>query len=146
MTTSALVALACNVELMAIKLNRRAWQHARYLIANRKAVLDQREAWSRHRPSSRQQDAYIEAHGIRSYGTWFLGIDDQAAEGTKMRHKFPYGDLKKVHRCAVLSTERRAAQYKYVDVEEAAAQLHSMLEVTHDRSSKPGHSTASAAG
>jgi hypothetical protein len=42
-----------------------------------------------------------------------------------------------VHRCAVLATERRAAQYKYIDVEVAAAQLHTMLEVTHDRIGKP---------
>jgi hypothetical protein len=113
---------------VAIKLNRRAWQHARYLIASRKVVLDERDAWRRHRPSSRDQDAYIHAHGIRSYGTWFLAIDDEAAEGTKARHKFPYGDFKNVHRCAVIAAELRAAQYKYFAVEAAAANLHGMLE------------------
>jgi hypothetical protein len=113
---------------VAIKLNQRAWQHARHLIAGRKVVLDERVAWRRDRPSTRERNAYIEAHGIRSYGTWFLAIDDEAAEGTKARHKFPYGDFKNVHRCAVLSTELRAAQYKYVAVEVAAANLHGMLE------------------
>jgi len=113
---------------VAIKLNRRAWQHARYLIANRKAVLDERAAWRQHRPSPGDQDAYIQAHGIRSYGTWFLAIDDEAAEGTKARHKFPYGDFKSVHRCAVLAAEARAGQYKYVEVEAAAANLHGMLD------------------
>jgi hypothetical protein len=122
---------------MAIKVNRRGLQHARHLIAGRRVVLDERDAWRRHRPSSRQQNTYIEAYGIRSYGTWFLAIDDEAAEGTKARHRFPYGDFTNVHRCAVLATERRAAQYKYIDVEVAAAQLHTMLEVTHDRIGKP---------
>lgn len=113
---------------MAIKLNQRAWQHARHLIAGRKVLLDERNAWRRHRPSPREQNGYITARGIQSYGTWFLAIDDEAAEGTKARHKFPYGDFKNVHRCAVLTTELRTAQYKYVAVEVAAANLHAMLD------------------
>lgn len=38
-----------------------------------------------------------------------------------------YG-FKKVHRCAVLAAESRAGQYKYSDIENAAAHLHGMLE------------------
>lgn len=33
-----------------------------------------------------------------------------------------------VHRCAVISAESRAAQYKHDDIEKAAAHLHGMLE------------------
>ena len=46
----------------------------------------------------------------------------------KGRYSFPYGDFENVHRCAVLSAESRAAQYKHDDVEAAAAHLHGMLE------------------
>jgi hypothetical protein len=113
---------------MAIKLNGRAFQHAKTLVARRRAVLDEQDVWREHRPNSRQRDAFISAHGIRSYGTWFLGIDTDAAEGTKARHKLPYGDFKNVHRCAVLSAEARAAQYKYAPVAVAAAHLHGMLD------------------
>lgn len=113
---------------MAIRVNRRAVQHARYLIDRRRVVLDERDAWPAHRPTARKRDAYIEANGIRAYGTWFLAIDDQAPEGTKARHKFPYGDFQSVHRCAVLSAEVRASQYRYADVEAAAAHLHRMLD------------------
>jgi hypothetical protein len=113
---------------MAIKVNRRAVQHARSLIERHRVVLDDRDAWRKHRPTARQRDIYIEANGIRAYGTWFLAIDDQAAEGTKARHRFPYGDFHSVHRCAVLSAQVRASQYKYRDVEAAAAQLHRMLD------------------
>jgi hypothetical protein len=113
---------------MAIKLNQRAFQHARTLVDRGRAVLDDRDAWGEHRPTSRQRDAFIAAHGIRSYGTWFLGIDTEAAEGTKARHKLPYGDFKNVHRCAVLSAEARAAQSKYAPVATAAARLHGMLD------------------
>jgi hypothetical protein len=113
---------------MAITVNRRAVQHARSLIERRRVVLDERDAWRAHRPTARQRDAYIRANGIRAYGTWFLAIDDQGAEGTKARHKFLYGDFQSVHRCAVLSAELRAGQYRYSDVEAAAADLHRMLD------------------
>jgi hypothetical protein len=113
---------------MAIKLNRRAFQYAKTLVDRGRAVLDERDAWREHRPTSRQRDAFIAAHGIGSYGTWFLAIDTEAAEGTKARHKLPYGDLKNVHRCAVLSAEARAAQDRYAPVAPAAAHLHGMLD------------------
>src|SRR5260370_16308657 len=98
---------------MTIKVNWRAVQHARSLIERRRVVLDDRDAWRAHRPTARQRDAYIRANGIRAYGTWFLAIDDQAPEGTKARHKFPYGDFQSVHRCAVLSPEHQPAQYTH---------------------------------
>jgi hypothetical protein len=56
------------------------------------------------------------------------GIDDEKDKNTKARYKFPYGDFKKVLRCGVLTAESRAAQYKYQDIESAAAHLHGMLE------------------
>jgi hypothetical protein len=39
-----------------------------------------------------------------------------------------YGDFDRVHRCAVLSAESRAAQNDYADIETACAHLHGMLE------------------
>jgi hypothetical protein len=59
---------------------------------------------------------------------WHLGRDDAAAESTKRHYKFAIGDFKRVHRCAVLAAESRAGQYKYLDIELAAAHLHGMLE------------------
>jgi hypothetical protein len=35
---------------------------------------------------------------------------------------------KNIHRCGVLAAESRAGQYRYLDVEAAAAHLHGMLE------------------
>ena len=49
-------------------------------------------------------------------------------EDTKGRYKFPFGDFKRVHRCAVLSAESRAGQYKHHDIELAAAHLHEMID------------------
>ena len=113
---------------MAVKLNQRAYDHAKELIEAGKFVLDQRDAWSEHQPSAEDENRYLRAHGIFEYGRWYLGIDDEEDENTKSRYEFPYGDFEKVHRCGVLSAESRAGQYKHLDIERAAAHLHGMLD------------------
>jgi len=114
--------------VMAVKLNKTAFDHAKELIDKGKVVLDDRDAWSEHRPSARKENEFIRLHGLREYGKWYLGIDDEAGEGTKGRYKFPYGDFGNIHRCGVLTVESRAGQYKYYDIESAAAHLHGMIE------------------
>jgi hypothetical protein len=113
---------------MTARINESGYRHARRLIENGHYVLDGREAWSEHQPSARHENEFIELHGIGEYRRWHLGIDDDEPEDRKARYKFPYGDFAKVHRCGVLSAESRAAQYKYVDIETAAAHLHGMLD------------------
>ena len=113
---------------MAVKLNRKAFDHARGLIKDGHYVIDDRDAWSEHQPSAQQENAYIEAHGFGEYGRWHLGIADDQNEDTKGRYRFPYGDFEKVHRCGVMAAESRAGQRKYLDIELAVAHLHGMLE------------------
>jgi hypothetical protein len=113
---------------MSVKLNRRAYDFAKKLVADRRAVLDDRDAWSEHQPSTEAENRYLDEHGPDGYGRWHLGIDDAHGPRTKSRYKFPYGDFDKVHRCAVLSAEVRAAQNDYEDIQLAAAHLHGMLD------------------
>jgi hypothetical protein len=113
---------------MPVKLNRTAFNHAKQLINQHKVVIDERDAWSEHQPSTRQENEFIRLHGFQQYSNWHLGIDDAQDEETKRRYRFPYGDFKKVHRCGVLSAESRAGQYKHLDVEKAAAHLHGMID------------------
>jgi hypothetical protein len=113
---------------MAVKLNRRGYQHARELVAAGKIVRDERDAWSEHQPSTQKENEFIRTHGFREYGKWYLGIDDGQEENTKRRYKFPYSDFHKVHRCGVITAESRAGQYKYYDIEKAAAHLHEMID------------------
>jgi hypothetical protein len=113
---------------MTVQLNKRAYDHARHLIGSRKYVLDDRDAWSEHRPTAAQENEYIQQHGFREYGRWYLGVDDAEPEDTKSHYRFPYGDFENVHRCGVLSAESRAEQYKHHDIGTAAAHLHGMLE------------------
>ncbi len=113
---------------MAVKLNSRAFDHAKTLIKEGKFVADDRDAWSEHQPSSEEENRYIKDHGFDEYARWHLGFDDEATEGTKGRNKFPYGDFKKVHRCGLLAAESRAGQRSYYDIELAIAHLHGMLD------------------
>jgi len=113
---------------MDVKLNDRAYAHARRLIANGGFVLDERDDWSEHRPTAEIENKFIQEHEMAAYQRWYLGIDDEQDEDTKGRYKFPYGDFTKVHRCGVLAAESRAGQYKYEDIEVAVAHLHGMLD------------------
>jgi hypothetical protein len=59
-----------------------------------------------------------------------LGVDTDEKEETKGRYKFPYGNFVKVHGCGVIAAETRAGQYKYNDIEQAAARLHETIDAT----------------
>jgi hypothetical protein len=113
---------------MSVKLNKRAFDHARELVEEGKYVADERDAWSEHRPSAERENEFIRLHGFGEYGRWYLGIDDEKPEDTKGRYEFPYGDFEMVHRCGVLAAESRAGQYKHHDIENAAAHLHGMID------------------
>ena len=119
---------------MAVKLNKSAFDHAEKLINEGHVALDERDAWSEHQPSAEQENEFIRLHGFDEYAKWYLGIDDEEGEQTKERYKFPYGDFENVHRCGVISAESRAGQYKYRDIENAAAHLHGMLDKIMTRS------------
>jgi hypothetical protein len=113
---------------MAVTLNRRAYEFGQTLVDEGRVVYDDRDAWSEHQPSAEQENNFIRADGFAEYGKWHLGVDDSFADDTKGHYRFPYGDFRDVHRCAVLSVESRAAQYKHHDIERVAAHLHEMIE------------------
>lgn len=113
---------------MAVRLNTGAFEHAQKLITEGLVVIDERDAWSEHQPSAEQENEFIRLHGWEAYGRWYLGIDDAEERQTKGHYKFPYGDFERVHRCGVLAAESRAGQYRYFDIENAAAHLHGMID------------------
>ncbi len=113
---------------MAVVLNRRGYEHANKLVADGRVEIDERDDWSEHQPSADEENRFIEEHGIDEFARWHLGQDDEKAEDTKGRWKFPYGEFNKVHRCGVLSAESRAAQNGYQDIEVAAAHVHGALD------------------
>ncbi|MEZ2389554.1 hypothetical protein AB6813_08375 [bacterium RCC_150] len=108
---------------MTIKLNKQAFEQAKRLIRDSKIVTDSRDDWSEHAPSTQDENSFLEKNGSTEYSHWFLGEDDEHPEGQKGRYKFPYGDFKKIHRCAVISGESRASQYDHEDIRDALGEL-----------------------
>jgi hypothetical protein len=113
---------------MAAKLNKPALEHARSLVRAGKVVKDERDDWSEHAPSAEDENRYIDKNGWTEYSHWHLGIDSDESEETKGRFEFPFGDFTKVHRCAVISLESRAAQYDHDDIAKAAKELLALID------------------
>jgi hypothetical protein len=111
-----------------MKLNKPAYKFAQELAKNRMFVADEKDAWSEHQPSVREENDFIKNFGLNEYSKWHLGIDESMGPEMKGRYKFPYGDFEKMHRCGVLAAENRAGQYHYHDIESAAAHLHGMID------------------
>ncbi len=74
---------------MAVKLNERAYDFAKNLVRDGKYVIDGRDDWSEHQPSTKQQNEFIKQHGIDEYARWYLGIDTELDADRKGRYKFP---------------------------------------------------------
>ena len=108
-----------------MKLNQRAVTYARQLIKSGKYVVD--SDWSEAQPFPNQENNYLDEHDWSEYGEWHLGIDTDENEDTKGRYKFPYGDLKKVHREGLIAAKQRAAQNHYDRIEKAADALLNMI-------------------
>jgi hypothetical protein len=114
---------------MAVKLHEAGYLKARKLIEDRQVQLDDMDAWSEHQPSAAKENRFIQQVGFEEFGRWFLAVDDEYADDTKAYYRFPFGDFARVHRCALLSAESRAARHRYRDIENACTHLHGMLEV-----------------
>jgi hypothetical protein len=121
---------------MTVELNEKALTHARGLLRRNDITHDERDDWSEHAPSTDQENAFIDKEGMAEYAKWHLGEDTDKTEGTKGRYLFPYGDFKKLHRCAVISGESRAGQYDHNDIREALGDLLESIDKKADRESK----------
>lgn len=56
-------------------------------------------------------------------------------EYTKGRYHFPYGDFRKLHRCAVISGESRAGQYRHNPIEKS---LKGLLDAIDRKAARDG--------
>ena len=113
---------------MTVKLNEDALRHAKSLIKAGKVVRDERDDWSEHAKSADAENRWLNEHGWTEFAEWHLGIDRSESEETKGRFSFPMGDYSKVHRCAIISLESRAAQHDHDDIAKAAKQLLELID------------------
>jgi hypothetical protein len=107
-------------------LNEAAVAKARRLIDARQYVLN--SDWGESQPRAEAQNAFLANHSFDEYAEWHLGLTEGAADGTKARYAFVYGDLRRVHRTGLIACVYRASEWRHKDVELAAHDLLQYLD------------------
>jgi hypothetical protein len=121
----------------ATKLSQIAFESCKELVRRGRVIIDKKGAWGQHQPSREEENEFIRLHGFEEYAKWHLGIDEGRPEATKARYKFPCGDFKNVHRCALLAAKSRAAQFNHDEIEQAASDLLQMMEMQQGSGATP---------
>jgi hypothetical protein len=116
------------VGMASYALNDAAVAHARRLIDARQYVLD--SDWGEVQPRADDQNKFLETHSWDDYALWHLGLTEGAADGTKARYAFVYGDLRRVHRTGLIACVYRASEWRHKVVELAAHDLLQHLDNT----------------
>ena len=107
--------------MASYSVNDDAVANCRRLIDARQYVLD--SDWGEVQPNAETQNAYLESHSWDDYARWHLGLTVGASDETKARHAFVYGDLRRVHRSALIACVYRASEWRHKSVELAAHDL-----------------------
>ena len=102
-------------------VNDAAVAHVRELIDKKQYVLE--SDWGQAQPDAEAQNDYLERHSWAEYAAWHLGLTEGANEETKARYAFVAGDLRRVHRSALIACVYRASQWRHKQVELAAHDL-----------------------
>ena len=114
--------------MASYSVNKRAVSRAEQLIRGRQYVLN--SDWGDAQPSATEQNAFLESHSWEEYAEWHLGLTEGAADETKARYAFVYGDFRRVHRSGVIACQYRAAEWRHKEVELAAHRLLQLLDET----------------
>jgi hypothetical protein len=107
-------------------VNPRAVARARRLIESRQYVLD--SEWGEVQPNARAQNRFLRTHSWEEYAEWHLGLTEGAADETKARYAFVYGDFRRLHRSGIIACHYRAAEWRHKEVELAAHDLLQLLD------------------
>ena len=102
-------------------VNKPALEHARELIEARRYVL--RSDWGERQPRAADPNRFLANHSWEEYAAWHLGLTEGAADETKARYAFVFGDFRRVHRTGVIAVLYRAAEWRHKAIEKAAYQL-----------------------
>lgn len=105
---------------MTVKLNKGGESHADSLID--KGAVDTESPW---KFSAKDGDDLLGDDGDDwdNYSAFHLGLDEEAADKTKARWKYPYGKGGKVYRSGLIAAKTRAAQQGDDSIAEAAGKL-----------------------
>jgi hypothetical protein len=109
-------------------VNKPAVARARELIEARQYVLD--SDWGEVQPDAEAENGFLESHSWEEYAEWHLGLTEGAADETKARFAFVYGDLRRVHRSGLIACVYRASEWRHKEIELAAHDLLQLLDRT----------------
>jgi hypothetical protein len=87
-----------------------------------------RSEWGQVQPGAAEQNAFLEQHTWDEYAAWHLGLTEGAADHTKARYAFVYGDFRRVHRMALIASVYRASEWRHKAIELAAHDLLQLLD------------------
>src|SRR6187401_2663874 len=107
-------------------LNEAKVRNCRKLIDAKQYVLN--SDWGEVQPRADAQNDYLKRHSWEEYGAWHLGLTEGAADDTKARHAFIYGDLRRVHRSGLIACVYRASEWRHKEIELAAHDLLQYLD------------------
>ena len=107
---------------MAIKLNPQAIEHAEYIIKAGEVERKNRD----YQATQDEIAKFLKTHNMDEYAQWFLAIDTAIPEDNKDRYLYAYGDLRQVHREALLQVSKQADK----EIAQAAKQLISLIDAS----------------
>ena len=110
--------------MASYSVNRAAVEHARELIEARRYVL--RSDWGERQPRAVDQNRFLKSHSWDEYAAWHLGLTEGAADETKARYAFVFGDFRRIHRTGLIACVYRASEWRHKAIELAA---HDLLQV-----------------
>jgi hypothetical protein len=109
-------------------VNERAVARAQRLIRRRQYVLN--SDWGEIQPNAEAENTFLASHSWSDYGEWHLGLTEGAADETKARYAFVYGDFRRLHRTGLIACHYRAAEWRHKEIELAAHELLQLLDRT----------------
>ena len=114
-------------EAMAINLNKKAVQQAERLIPAGE-IAAHNNNWQEEKPTPEELNAYLKAHSMEEYGSWFLGINPQVPAHVKEHYDYPYGDFKDVQRAALLFSIEKAQKAGHAEIAGVAKKLLELVD------------------
>ena len=112
--------------MASYSVNPRAVQKAQQLIDAGQYVVE--SDWGSVQPRAADQNEFLEKHSWAEYEAWHLGLTDGAADETKARYAFVYGDFRRLHRMGIIACLYRAAEWRHKEIELAAHELLQRLD------------------
>jgi hypothetical protein len=112
--------------MASYSVNERAVERARRLIESRQYVLQ--SEWNRVQPRAEDENRYLSNRSWEDYAEWHLGLTEGAADRTKARYAFVYGDFRRLHRMGLIACHYRAAEWRHKEIELIAHELLQLLD------------------